>query len=290
MIDLHLHSQASDGVDLPSKLVELASVLNLKAIALTDHDTVDGVQEFIRFGEEQEIIVISGIELSIKHEPSRDIKDVHIIGLNIDHNANLLNKTLKLQKKGRMNQKKEICKRLNQEYGYNITFDEVKKVAHSTSIGRPHIVEVLIKNNLAKVKNKTKNELFKMISLGGEAYVDREFEVNLEESIELINNVGGIPILAHPGIYEILNTKKFIKLCVQAGMKGIEIEYTYNKNRPYFDTNKGEWALKTLPEYFQKIANEYKLLKSGGSDYHGDKKDIKIGEAKVPDKYLLDIL
>ncbi|MBN1217204.1 MAG: PHP domain-containing protein [Candidatus Lokiarchaeota archaeon] len=290
MIDLHLHSEASDGIDSPSYIIDLASEKKLKAIALTDHDTIDGIKEFLQYGEDKKIIVISGIEISIKHDLKRDIKDVHIIGLNIDHNANILNKKIKLQKEGRQNQKKEICKRLNEEFGYDISFEEVKNIAKSSSIGRPHIVDVLIKNNPTKVKNKTKNELFKMISLGGKAYVDREFEFTLEESIELISNTGGIPILAHPGIYNVVNKKKFIQLCIQAGIKGIEIQYTYDKNRPYFGTNKAEWALKSLPEYFNKIANDYKLIKSGGSDYHGNKKDIIIGEAKVPDKYLLNIL
>ncbi|MBY8986710.1 MAG: PHP domain-containing protein [Candidatus Lokiarchaeota archaeon] len=290
MIDLHLHSNASDGIDSPSQLVQIALDLNLTAIAITDHDTVSGVEEFLTFGENKEIITIPGIELSIQHEPIREIKDIHIIGLNIDYRSSYLHKILKLQKEGRFKQKKDICTKLDQELGFNITFNEVKTVANSDSVGRPHIVEVLIKNNPDKIKNKSKNELFKMISLGGEAYVDREFEVTLEESIELIDAAGGIPILAHPGIYDLSNKRKFIDLCIQVGIKGIEIEYTYNKNRPYYNTTKAEWALKSLPEYFRKIANVYELIKSGGSDYHGGKKGIKIGEAMVPDKYLLDIL
>ncbi len=290
MIDLHLHSNASDGNDTPTQIIKKALALDLRAIAITDHDTVDGVGEFMSFGEDKKIITIPGIEFSIRHEPEREIKDVHIIGLNIDYKANELSKILNLQKAGRIQQKKEICDRLRNELSYNITFDEVKLIADSISVGRPHIVEVLIKNNPDKIKKKTKNDLFKMISLGGEAYVDREFEVTLEESVELINAIGGIPILAHPGIYEISNKHKFIEMCILAGIRGIEVEYTYDKNRPYINTDKAEWALKALPEFFRKIANDYKLIKSGGSDYHGNKKNIKIGEAKVPDEYLLDII
>jgi len=137
-----------------------------------------------------------------------------------------------------------------------------------------------------KVKGKTKNELFKMISLGGKAYVDRKFELNLEESIDLIKAAEGIPILAHPGIYEVSDRTKFVEMCIDAGIGGIEVEYTYSKNRPYVGTEKEEWAMKFLPDFYKKIANKYDLIKSGGSDYHGGKKNIEIGEANVPDSYL----
>jgi predicted metal-dependent phosphoesterase TrpH len=287
MIDLHLHSNCSDGLDSPSELIDIALERNLKAIALTDHDNIDGIPEFLSYGEEKDIIVIPGIEISIKHEPERDIKDVHIVGLNIDHRSTKLQNTLQMQLEGRINQKKAICKRLKEELGYDITFKEVKEVASGNSVGRPHIVEIMKKNNPSKVQDKTTNELFKMISLGGKAYVDREFELNLEEAIELINDCKGIPIIAHPGVYEIKDREAFVKMCVAAGAEGIEIEYTYNKNRPWYkDIEKAEWAMNFFPDYYRKLAEKYNLIKSGGSDYHGGKKEIKIGDAHVPDEYL----
>jgi len=146
------------------------------------------------------------------------------------------------------------------------------------------------KNNPEKVQGKSINELFKMISVGGSAYVDRKVELNLEESIELINSVGGIPILAHPGIYNASDYKKLIETCINSGIKGIEVEYTYAKNRPYIGTDKSKWAQNYFPNYFQKIAKQYNLIKSGGSDYHGIKKNIIMGEANVPDTYLQFIL
>ncbi|TFF97655.1 MAG: PHP domain-containing protein [Promethearchaeota archaeon] len=290
MIDLHLHSNKSDGLDSPSELVKKANNLGLKAIAITDHDTIDGVEEFLSVGEKFKIITISGIEISIKHEPEREIKDVHIVGLSIDHKSSLLANTLKKQMQGRLQQKKAICQRLREEFDYEITYEEVEAVADSQSVGRPHIVEIMIQNNPEKVKDKTKNELFKMISLGGEAFVDRPFELTLEESIDLIKKAKGIPILAHPGIYEVSDRKSFVELCIDAGIEGIEIEYTYNKNRPFYGTDKAKWAQKYLSEYYRKLANEFNLIKSGGSDYHGGKKGIKIGEAKVPNRYLIEIL
>jgi len=289
MIDLHLHTDASDGLDTPTELVHKANNLGLKAIAITDHDTIDGVQEFLSAGEKKKIITIPGIELSIKHEPEREIKDVHIVGLNIDHHSSLLIKTLEKQLEGRLKQKEAICNRLREEFGYDITYKEVKSIADSNSVGRPHIVEIMIQNNPEKVKEKTKNQLFKLISLGGEAYVDRPFEVSLEEAIKLIQKARGIPILAHPGIYEVSDRVAFVELCIDAGIEGIEIEYTYNKNRPFYETDKANWAQTHLPDLYRGLAEKYNLIKSGGSDYHGGKKGIKIGEANVPDDYLVDI-
>jgi hypothetical protein len=148
----------------------------------------------------------------------------------------------------------------------------------------------MIKNNPDKIKGKTKNDLFKMISIGGVAYVDREVELNLEESIEFIKFSNGIPILAHPGIYQVSDRKKMVELCLNAGIRGLEIEYTYQKNRPFYDTDKAPWAQEFLPEYYKKIAKKLNLLKSGGSDCHGGKKGIKIGEANVPNSYLKNII
>jgi len=286
MIDLHLHSSASDGSLTPSQLIEEALNLKLKAIAITDHDTIAGVKEFLLFGELKDIIVIPGIEISIRHEPIRELIDVHIIGLNLDHSSIRLINTIDDQIKGRLEQKKAICKRLRDEFGYDISFKEVKANAGNNVVGRPHIVEIMTKNNPKKVKGKSKNELFKMISIGGAAFVDREVELNLEESIELIKSAGGIPILAHPGIYEVSDKIKFIEMCIKAGIEGIEVEYTYAKNRPFYGTDKANWAQNYFPEYFRKIAEKYNLIKSGGSDYHGGKKGIKIGSANVPDDYL----
>jgi predicted metal-dependent phosphoesterase TrpH len=290
MIDLHIHSTFSDGSDTPSKLIEKALNLNIKAIALTDHDNIDGVKEFLSYGEQKEIILIPGIEISIRHEPKRELIDIHIVGLNIDYSSIKLINTINNQIKGRLEQKKAICKRLRNEFGYDLSFEEVKNVAGSQIIGRPHIVEIMKRNNPKKVKGKTNNELFKMISIGGAAYVDRKVELTLEESIELIKHCGGIPILAHPGIYDVSDFSKFIEMCIKSGIKGIEIEYTYAKNRPFSGTDKAEWAQNYFPDYFRKIAANYNLIKSGGSDYHGGKKNISLGEANVPDQYLRNFI
>lgn len=286
MIDLHLHSTVSDGSDTPLQLIEKAIDLKLKAIALTDHDTIAGTEQFLSYGELKEIILIPGIEISIRHEPKRELIDIHIIGLNIDYTSTKLITTINDQIKGRLDQKKNICKRLREEMGYNISFEEVKALAGNQVIGRLHIVEIMRRNNPKKVEGKSKNELFKIISIGGIAFEDREVELNLEESIELINSVGGVPILAHPGIYNVSNRKKFIETFIKAGIKGIEVEYTYAKNRPFSGTIKSEWAQNYFPKYFRKIAEKYNLIKSGGSDYHGEKKNILLGEANVPDDYL----
>ncbi|MHA1763594.1 MAG: PHP domain-containing protein [Promethearchaeota archaeon] len=291
MIDLHLHSNFSDGLLTPTQLIEEAlTIKGLNAIALTDHDTIEGVKEFLSYGEMKEIIVLPGIEISLRHEPERDLIDVHVIGLNIDPDSKILNKTLKKQMEGRIKQKQEICKRLRDEFDFTINFEEVKAIAGGNSVGRPHIVEILIKNNPDKVKGLTKSDLFELISHGGVAYVERSFELTLEESIDIIEASGGLPILAHPGIYQVSNREKFISMCVESGIRGIEVEYTYSKNRPFINTEKANWAQEKCPKYYNYIAEKYNLIKSGGSDYHGGKKGIQMGEAGVPDEYLKKLL
>ncbi|MFW9880843.1 MAG: hypothetical protein ACFFG0_47885, partial [Candidatus Thorarchaeota archaeon] len=194
------------------------------------------------------------------------------------------------QIKGRLEQKKAICNRLRDEFDYKISFEEVKAITEGGVVGRPHIVEIMIKNNPDKIKGLSKNDLFSMISIGGDAFVEREIEFNLEESIDLIKSVGGVPILAHPGIYNVSNRVKFIEFFIKAGIEGIEIEYTYGKNRPFYKTDRAIWAQEFFPNYYRNIAEKYNLIKSGGSDYHGGKKGIKLGDARVPNEYLKSFL
>lgn len=288
MIDLHIHSNFSDGMDTPAQLIEntLLSNKKIKAIALTDHDTIEGLKEFLTLGEETNLIVIPGIEISTEDDLQRGFKDVHIVGLNIDPESIKLTNILKAQLKSRIEQKKKICKRLREEFGFNIDFQEVKSIAGGNSIGRPHIVKVLIKNNPELTKDHTENDLFKMIGTGGKAHVLRDFELSLEESIDLIKASGGISILAHPGLYHLENRAKFVEICVQSGIKGIEIEYPYEKSNPFINTDKSSWAHEYLPKYFANLAEKHGLIKSGGSDYHGANKNIQIGDANVPDTYL----
>ncbi|MBN1800215.1 MAG: PHP domain-containing protein [Candidatus Lokiarchaeota archaeon] len=288
MIDLHIHSNFSDGLDTPSQLIERTLISNkmIKAIALTDHDTIEGLAEFLSIGEKTNLITIPGIEISTKDDLERNLKDVHIVGLNIDHESIELNNALRAQLKSRIDQKKKICKRLRDEFGFNIDFQEVKSIAGGSSIGRPHIVKVLLKNNPDMTNNRSVNDLFKMIGAGGKAHVIRDFELSLEESIQLIDSSGGIPILAHPGIYEVESRSKLVEICVQAGIRGIEIEYPYEKSNPFVNTEKASWACENLPKYFSNIAEKYNLIKSGGSDYHGGNKIVQIGDADVPDAYL----
>ena len=290
MIDFHIHSTSSDGLDSPSQLISKALELKLKAIALTDHDTISGLDEFLKKGEEKGLIAIPGIEISIKHEPDKELIDIHIIGLNINHTSTKLINLIENQIKGRLEQKRGICNRLRNEFGFEITYEEVEAITEGKIVGRPHIVEIMIKNNPERIRGKTKNDLFKMVSIGGTAFVDRKFEFTLEESIELIHSAGGISVLAHPGIYSVSNRAKFIEFCVKAGIQGIEIEYTYERNRPYYETDKAKWAQDYFPDFYRKIAENHNLIKSGGSDYHGGKKGIRIGDAQVPNKYLKNFI
>jgi len=290
MIDLHLHSKFSDGTDTPSELVDKALKLNLKAIALTDHDTVAGLEDFLSYGSEKGLHVIPGIELSVANEKNNPNRDVHVIGLNIDFRSSEFIRVLEKQASARFEQKKAIVSRLREEFGYDITFAEVQELAGSKSIGRTHIVKVLVKNNKDEFVDTPRTERYQFIGSGGPAYVPRTFKTNLKDAIDLIKIANGIPILAHPGMYATPCNEEFVKVCVEKGIQGIEVEYTYDKNRPFVGTDKAQWARSTLPGYYAKIADKYALIKSGGSDYHGlNKEYIEMGDAKIPDKYLTQL-
>lgn len=290
MIDLHIHSSASDGSDTPSELVDKAIKLGLRAIALTDHDTIDGVSEFLTHGEDKDIITIPGIEISIKDDPLLNLKDVHVVGLNINHLSKMLTDGLEKQLEGRINQKRKITRRLRTELGYEITFADVKQQAKGKTIGRPHIVKALMEKNPEILDQKSLEDLYQMISTGGVAHVVRDFEFTLEQAIQLISDAEGIPILAHLGIYEGAEHREFLNVFLKAGIKGVEVEFPYSKNRPWANSEKASWADNFFPSYFSQLADKYSLIKSGGSDYHGINKEVKLGEANVPDEYLKKIL
>ncbi|MBU0979341.1 MAG: PHP domain-containing protein [Nanoarchaeota archaeon] len=270
MIDLHLHTTASDGRLTPKQLVEAAKKRGLKAIAITDHDTVDGVQEALDNAEGIE--VIPGIEISCYE---KGYPEVHILGYFIDHNdPKLLAFTKKLRQE-RLDQKKAMIIELN-KMGYDITYEEVlKKVG--TSFGRPHIAQALVEKYPKKFRDI--RDVFKQVLFtGGPAYVEREESTSMSEAIAQVKAAGGIPILAHPGAYPKFNALKLIRWFKREGGMGIETYYPYYYKFPRLALSRV--LNKGLVRYFRSIAKKEKLLETGGSDYHdGDMLDLKIPDS-----------
>jgi len=256
MIDLHCHTTASDGIKTPSELIDFAIEKNVGILAVTDHDTVSGLEEAVNYAADKELILIPGIEFSIDYQGG----SFHLVGLYIDHTYTpLIEKTLHLQEV----RDKRIYRIIDdlEKHGIEIPVEDVLKESAGGAIGRPHVARVLVKHGYAN----NINEVFKKYLVKGKpGYVKKE-RIRLEEAVSLIKNAGGISIIAHPVSLNYKNITEFesiLKGFIDAGVDGIEAYSSMHKTSEIND--------------FIALAATYNLIISGGSDYHGDK-DEKIG-------------
>lgn len=264
-IDLHTHSTFSDGTFTPLQLVKYAEEKGLKAFALTDHDTTEGIKEAKSI--ETNVEVISGVEISTRY----DKKEIHIVGLYVNENDADLNKQLKYYREKRVTRNFEILEKLN-SLGVDITIDDVKESCTGDVISRAHIAKALVSKGFVG----SYTEAFDRY-LGDNkcAYVPRE-TLNYEESMELITKAGGVPVLAHPLLYKMSDTNlenMMVKLR-QKGLKAVEVYYSTHSNS---DT-----------QHVMAIANRVGLIYSGGSDFHGATKpkiDMGTGMGKLAVPY-----
>ena len=190
-IDLHTHTTASDGSLSPSELVKAAADARLLAVAITDHDTIEGVEEAAQAGSDIGIEVVPGVEVSAEYSPGQ----MHIVGLFIDHHNQELGTWLSGIQGGRDTRNPRIIARL-QELGLPITMDEVVKVAGEGSVGRPHIARVMVAKGFV---DDTQEAFDKYLAKGAPAYFDR-LRATPEDSIRRIHSAGGLAILAHPNL------------------------------------------------------------------------------------------
>ena len=279
MVDLHVHSNCSDGTYSVRELVDYAIEKGLAAFALTDHDTVDGLDEFLEYAKELEAKgvkvpeVIPGIEFSTEYHG----KDVHIVGLYIDyHNERFVQKVAEFAD-GRVARNQKMCGKL-QEAGIHITYELLLEEFPDCVITRAHYVRYLLNHGYTK----SMQEAFdRYIGDYAPCFVPRE-KVTPPDVIQLILEAGGIPVLAHPILYHLsdANLDTLVKECKEAGLIGIEAIYsTYNSAEE---------------RQIRKLADKYHLLISGGSDFHGSNKpglDLGIGYGKlvVPEDVLTDL-
>lgn len=261
-IDLHLHTTASDGTFSPTQLVKVAIELKLKAIAITDHDTVGGIIEALEAAENEPIEVIPGIEFSTEINSV----SIHVVGLYLDfQNKELLDLTLEIQNAREIRAKKIIKKVNSLKVGLEITFNEVLELSEGL-IGRPHIGEVMIRNGYAN----TMNEVFeKFLKRGGPCYVPR-FKLSPKEAIKFLKKIGAIPILAHPGyITSKIDLDSFIVEQKQYGLMGLEVYYPSHTEEQI--------------KLYRKLAKKHDLLESGGTDCHGKLNEGPfIGRLNIP--------
>jgi len=249
----------------PSELVRYAAKKGLAAVAITDHDTIDGIEEAVNEGQRTGIEVIPGIEISVEYDG-----EMHILGYYINKECQVLNKTLQKLKEFRNNRNQKMVKRLN-SLGFPITMEELLLKAKGKVVGRPHVASVMKDKGYV---SSTHEAFEKYLAVGKPAYVSRE-RLTPKEGIELIKEAGGIPVLAHP-VYlgkEGDEFDKLLKNLIHLGLEGIE---------GYYSTYSVE-----IQNYYLEVAARNGLLVTGGSDFHGaNKPDIDLGTGwgslKVP--------
>lgn len=264
-IDLHTHSLKSDGSMTPTEVVEEAKRAGLAAIALSDHDTVDGVREAVEAGLRLGVEVIPAIEFSVKSKT-----ETHILGYFIDIENPDLIQTLKEVVDLRIERNHVTCQRLN-EPGFDITLEEVRALAPNNFVGRAHFARVMMdKGYISSVKEG----FDKYMSVGKYAYCEKQ-RLSARDAIELITKCGGISFLAHPHLTKLPDDelKDFIKELKSYGLCGIEGYYTdYTPE---------------MQEKYQSMAKELGLMISGGTDFHAKMKPhisigTGLGNMKIP--------
>ncbi len=264
-IDLHIHSSASDGSFGPAEIIHFVTEQNLSAFSITDHDTVDGNREILQITLPDSVHFISGVEISsFPPEPFISSGSFHILGYGFDIDNTDLNQALRRFQDARTERNPRIIKKLN-NLGIDICMDEVSKESGGGVIGRPHIASLMLRKGYV---DSIKDAFDQFLAKGKPAFVDK-YRIDSENSIKLIRNAGGIPVLAHPVSLEMTfeDTGRLLKKLKGFGLMGIEAYYT---NHSHEMTNR-----------YCAMASELDLLVTGGSDFHGTfKDDVSIGTGK----------
>ncbi|MCG0278331.1 MAG: PHP domain-containing protein [Thermanaeromonas sp.] len=258
--DLHTHTAASDGQLKPRELIHLAKEKGLAALAITDHDTVDGLKEALKAGRDYGIEVIPGIELSTEWEG----RDVHLLGYYIDFEDDRLRKFLVRLQEARYRRGQEMVTKLR-ELGYDLRWEEVTRFVKGNSVGRVHVAQALVDKGLVPSVEVAFTEL---LERGRPAYVPR-YKILPGDAIELIRMWGGVAVLAHPGL---IGCDGIVEELVSRGLEGLEVYY------PLHDEQ--------TTERYLNLAQRMGLLITGGSDFHGtqDQEHAQLGAVTVGEK------
>lgn len=265
-IDLHIHSSASDGTFSSSEILIQARKQNLGAIAITDHDSIEGSRKAICAGIPPSLKFLTGVEISATPPPDFFRSgSFHILGYGIKLNDPVLNQTLEMLQEARRNRNPHILNRLN-HLGMTISLKEVENEVSEGQIGRPHIADLMVKKGFVKSSD---DAFDRYLGKDKPAYVDK-FRIDCERVIEIIAKAGGISVLAHPLLLNIEQDEIMEELIValkSMGLKGLEVYYP-NHMPEHID-------------YYAALARRHDLLMTGGSDFHGLlKPDIQMGSGK----------
>lgn len=272
-VDLHLHSLYSDGSATPAELAELAAGRKLTAIALTDHDTLEGIAEILIHGRNLGLTVIPGLEVSATHREF----SLHILGYNIDHTSSELKQWLEPLQRSRKERNEKIIARMRQ-MGLNVHVDELQAISHCGQTGRPHIARLLLNKGIVDSMGQAFHQYLRR---GAPAWFSR-FSYSAAESINMIHRAGGLAVLAHPG--QLDPDHKILPLLIpelaERGLDGLEVHYP---------AHPAEVQRRLLA-----LAKKFKLVVTGGSDYHGKNRNMSVmageGSSFCPPDTILDAL
>jgi len=262
-IDLHVHTNASDGERPPAEIVRQAIDLGLRAIAITDHDTTDGVQEALNAAEGSQLLVIPGVEIS---SDARG-EEIHVLGYFIDHNHPGFSDQLARFRASRLRRAKRMVSKLS-GMGMPLDWDQVRRRAAGDSIGRPHIAQAMLDNGYV---SSIEDAFRSYIGRNGPAFVDR-LKLSPEAAIHLIAEAGGLAVLAHP-----LWATHRVAVLARCGLAGLEAYYT----------GYSEEETSLLVD----LARQHGLLVTGGSDFHGSRVQPghELGSVRVPNNVIQEL-
>lgn len=255
MLDLHIHTTASDGSLTPTQVVQLARKKGFSLIAVTDHDTMGGVAEALEAGKKYNVDVVPGVEIS-----SGVTLEVHMLGYGMSPDHPVMKAMMEDMRAARVERMERIIENL-QKMGVPITVEEVEAVAGG-AIGRPHIAQVLIAHGLVP---DVRTAFREYIGVGAKAYVERR-KMTSEQVIANIRDAGGVPVLAHGGLLRIseVELNQWIDSMAKKGLMGLECYH--NAHTPQME------------RLLRAAAERNGLLVTGGSDFHGaSRPDVEIG-------------
>ena len=265
-IDLHTHSTCSDGSMSPTELVAHASARGVSAIALSDHDTVAGIDEALAAGKNYNVEVVPAIEFSVQSET-----ETHILGFYIDHKSPILQEALQNINSVRHQRTVNTCEKLR-ALGFDVTMEEALEIAPAGIIGRAHFARLLVEKGFI---SSVKEGFDKYLANGRPAYDGTQY-LTAADAVELINSIGGVSFVAHPHLIRLDDNalREFLMSLKAFGLSGIE--GYYNEYTP------------EMQSYFQSLANELGLDISGGTDFHAKMKphiEIGIGQGNMSVPY-----
>jgi len=265
-IDLHIHTTASDGSLTPAQSVKEAADAGLCVISIADHDTTSGIAEALEAQKSYNIIVVPGVEISASHQQG----EAHVLGYWMDYEDPDFQAFLEKPRSSRTQRIVEMCTRLT-DIGLQVRPEEVFEVkGGKEGVGRPHLAKVMVEKGYVK----DMEEAFqRYLREGRPAYVKR-VKNTTAQTIAMIHQHGGISVIAHPGL---IQDAGLIDSLIGEGAMGIEVLCHEHDS--------------AAVERYSEIADRHGLLKTGGSDYHGDllEKPFRLGDLEVPYQLYLDL-